>query len=188
MSLTSGSNFHFNAPLAASSAIIIPVYNEELSLPALFARLYPALDKLNIAYEIIFINDGSTDRSWEVIEELAKQFPTVKGISFRRNYGKSAALNEGFIVAQGRVIITMDADLQDSPDEIPSLYAKIKDEKYDLVSGWKKKRYDNNIISSSCRFICIFISGYSSYSKNSKRSCSTISVVDLTFLAIKVMS
>jgi glycosyltransferase involved in cell wall biosynthesis len=103
------------------------------------------MDEHNFSYEIIFISDGSTDSSWDIIESLSKKSPVVKGIKFRRNYGKSPALHCGFQRAQGDVIITMDADLQDSPDEIPELYRMIKEDGYDLVSGWKKKRYDNKL-------------------------------------------
>jgi glycosyltransferase involved in cell wall biosynthesis len=123
-------------------SIIIPLYNEEKSLKELADWLVRVLSANNFNYEIIFVDDGSSDKSWNVIEQLATENKFVKGIKFRRNYGKSAALNEGFETAEGNVIITMDADLQDSPDEIPSLYKMIAEEKYDLVSGWKKKRYD----------------------------------------------
>jgi glycosyltransferase involved in cell wall biosynthesis len=123
-------------------SIVIPLYNEAESLPELYAWIEKVMNEYQFSYEIIFISDGSTDRSWEVIEELRKKSPFVKGIKFRRNYGKSPALHCGFQKAQGEVVITMDADLQDSPDEIPELYRMIKVEGYDLVSGWKKKRYD----------------------------------------------
>ena len=124
-------------------SIVIPLYNEEESLPELCKWIRDVADKNQYDYEIILIDDGSTDDSWKVIEELSKNHPVIKGIRFQRNYGKSAGLNEGFRAAQGNVIITMDADLQDSPDEIPDLYKMIAEEHYDLVSGWKKKRYDN---------------------------------------------
>lgn len=123
-------------------SVIVPLYNEEESLPELEQWISRVMDEHGFNYEIIFVNDGSTDRSWEVITDLARKNPAVKGVSFRRNYGKSPALNTGFRRAKGDVVITMDADLQDSPDEIPELYHMIKDEGYDLVSGWKKKRYD----------------------------------------------
>ena len=123
-------------------SVVVPLLNEEESLPELHAWIKEVMDKHAYSYEVIFIDDGSTDRSWSVIEELKAKDPNVKGIKFRRNYGKSAALNVGFEAAEGEVVITMDADLQDSPDEIPDLLTMIKDEKYDLVSGWKKKRYD----------------------------------------------
>jgi len=123
-------------------SVVIPLYNEEESLPELFAWIARVMNENNFSYEVIFVNDGSRDRSWEVIEELASQSPNVRGIKFRRNYGKSPALFCGFREAQGDVVITMDADLQDSPDEIPALYKMITEENYDLVSGWKKKRYD----------------------------------------------
>lgn len=124
-------------------SIVIPLYNEEESLPELCEWIRDVADKNQYDYEIILIDDGSTDDSWKVIEELSNNHPVIKGIRFQRNYGKSAGLNEGFRAAQGNVIITMDADLQDSPDEIPDLYKMIAEDHYDLVSGWKKKRYDN---------------------------------------------
>ena len=123
-------------------SVVIPLYNEEESLPELFAWIQRVMKENGFSYEVIFVNDGSTDRSWNVIEELAAKHPEAKGIKFRRNYGKSPALYCGFEKAQGEVVITMDADLQDSPDEIPELYRMITEEGYDLVSGYKKKRYD----------------------------------------------
>lgn len=123
-------------------SVIVPLYNEAESLPELEAWIKRVMDENHFSYEIIFVNDGSTDDSWSVIETLAKGNPNVKGVSFRRNYGKSPALNTGFARAKGRVVITMDADLQDSPDEIPELYRMITEDGYDLVSGYKKKRYD----------------------------------------------
>ena len=123
-------------------SIIIPLYNEEESLPELHAWIDRVMNAHGFSYEIIFVNDGSTDHSWDVIEELKKEHDEVKGIKFRRNYGKSPALYCGFKRAKGDVVITMDADLQDSPDEIPELYRMITEDKYDLVSGNKKKRYD----------------------------------------------
>ena len=123
-------------------SVVIPLYNEEESLPELFAWIQRVMMQNGFSYEVIFVNDGSTDRSWQVIEELAAQNDTVKGIKFRRNHGKSPALYCGFEKAQGDVVITMDAGLQDSPDEIPELYRMITEDKYDLVSGYKKKRYD----------------------------------------------
>ncbi len=123
-------------------SVVIPLYNEDESLPELFAWIERVMKENNFTYEVIFVNDGSTDRSWEVIEELGKKSACVKGIKFRRNYGKSPALFCGFEQAQGDVVITMDADLQDSPDEIPELYRMIKEDGYDLVSGYKQKRYD----------------------------------------------
>ncbi|WP_069658645.1 glycosyltransferase family 2 protein [Arcticibacter eurypsychrophilus] len=123
-------------------SVVIPLFNEEESLPELVEWNCRVMEAHHFIFEIILIDDGSTDRSWEVIEELKKQTPQLRGIKFRRNYGKSAALNVGFEAAQGNVVITMDADLQDSPDEIPLLYSRIMDEKYDLISGWKKKRHD----------------------------------------------
>ena len=124
-------------------SVVIPLYNEEESLPELYQWIVRVMDANHFSYEVIFVNDGSTDRSWQVIEDLKKQNPDhVHGIKFRRNYGKSPALFCGFQKAEGDVVITMDADLQDSPDEIPELYRMITAEGYDLVSGWKKKRYD----------------------------------------------
>lgn len=123
-------------------SVVVPLFNEEESLPELFAWIERVMKANNFTYEVIFVNDGSTDHSWEVIERLSRQSECVKGIKFRRNYGKSPALHCGFAQAQGDVVITMDADMQDSPDEIPGLYKMIKTDGYDLVSGYKKKRYD----------------------------------------------
>lgn len=124
-------------------SVIIPLLNEEESLPELAAWIQKVMNENNFSYEILFIDDGSRDKSWQIIELLHKENNCVKGIKFRRNYGKSAALNTGFQKAEGDVIITMDADLQDSPEEIPELYKMIMKEGYDLVSGWKKVRYDS---------------------------------------------
>ncbi len=124
-------------------SIIIPLFNEAESLPPLYDWIKRVMDENKFSYEIIFINDGSTDDSWKVINDLKSKDDCVKAIRFRRNYGKSPALFCGFEKAQGDVVITMDADLQDSPDEIPELFRMIKEDGYDLVSGWKKKRYDN---------------------------------------------
>ena len=123
-------------------SVVIPLFNEEESLGELFGWIKRVMDANDFSYEVIFVNDGSTDHSWDKVTELKQTNPEVKGIKFRRNYGKSAALFCGFEKAQGDVVITMDADLQDSPDEIPELYRMITEEKYDLVSGYKKKRYD----------------------------------------------
>ena len=123
-------------------SVVIPLFNEAESLPELFEWIERVMKANGLSYEIIFVNDGSTDHSWEVIEQLRQRSPYVHGIKFRRNYGKSPALHCGFQRAEGDVVITMDADLQDSPDEIPELYRMIKEDGYDLVSGWKKKRYD----------------------------------------------
>ena len=123
-------------------SVVIPLFNEEESIPELFAWIERVMKANGFSYEVIFVNDGSTDRSWEIIEQLKNQSPFVKGIKFRRNYGKSPALYCGFKEAEGDVVITMDADLQDSPDEIPELYRMITEDGYDLVSGWKQKRYD----------------------------------------------
>ena len=122
--------------------VVVPLYNEAESLPELASWIERVMKDNNFSYEVLMINDGSTDNSWEVIERLHRENPAVKGVCFRRNYGKSPALNTGFERAQGDVVITMDADLQDSPDEIPALYKMITADGYDLVSGWKKKRYD----------------------------------------------
>lgn len=124
-------------------SIVIPLYNEEESLPELEAWIKRVMEENNYSYEIIMVDDGSTDNSWKVIEELHQINSLVKGIKFQRNYGKSAALNEGFKMAKSEVVITMDADLQDSPDEIPELRKMVLGDGYDIVSGWKKKRYDN---------------------------------------------
>lgn len=123
-------------------SVIIPLYNEEESLPELYSWIARVMKANGFSYEIIFVNDGSTDNSWKVIEDLSKKAEEVKGIKFRRNYGKSPALYCGFKEAKGDVVITMDADLQDSPDEIPGLYKMITEDGYDLVSGYKQKRYD----------------------------------------------
>ena len=123
--------------------LVIPLKDEEESLPELSEWISRVMNANNYSYEIIFVDDGSTDNSWNIIEELRNKNPNIKGIKFQRNYGKSAGLNEGFRAAQGDVIITMDADLQDSPDEVPELRRMIIEDGYDLVSGWKKKRYDN---------------------------------------------
>ena len=126
-------------------SIVIPLLNEDESLPELVAWIERVMSDNGYSYEIIMIDDGSTDNSWQVIENLREKNPCVKGIRFQRNYGKSAALNEGFKASQGEIIITMDADMQDSPDEIPALRNMILQGGYDIVSGWKKKRYDNTL-------------------------------------------
>ncbi|MFN4005951.1 MAG: glycosyltransferase family 2 protein [Chitinophagaceae bacterium] len=126
-------------------SIVIPLYNEEESLPELTQWIERVATSHQYSYEIILVDDGSTDRSWQIVQQLSQQNANIKGIKFQRNYGKSAALNEGFKAAQGEVVITMDADLQDSPDEIPELRRMIIEDKFDLVSGWKRKRYDNAI-------------------------------------------
>ncbi len=126
-------------------SVVIPLFNEEESLPELCAWIQKIMDENGFSYEVILVDDGSTDRSWCVIEQLCTGHPCIKGIKFQRNYGKSAALNEGFRAARGEVVITMDADLQDSPDEIPELRKMIVEDGYDMVSGWKKKRYDSTL-------------------------------------------
>lgn len=126
-------------------SIIVPLYNEEESLPELMEWIHRVMEEHRYSYEVIMVDDGSDDGSWEVVETLSEKYASLKGIKFRRNYGKSAALNAGFDLAGGDVVITMDADLQDSPDEIPDLYRMIKEDGYDLVSGWKKVRYDSKL-------------------------------------------
>jgi glycosyltransferase involved in cell wall biosynthesis len=126
-------------------SIVIPLYNEEESLPELMAWIDRVCVANSYSYEVIMVDDGSKDNSWDVIRDLSAKYPAVKGIKFQRNYGKSPALHEGFKAAAGNVVITMDADLQDSPDEIPELYKMIMQDGYDLVSGWKKVRYDNAV-------------------------------------------
>ena len=126
-------------------SIVVPLFNEDESLPHLAEWIDRVMEEHHFDYEVIMVDDGSRDNSWQVIEELHGKNSRYKGVKFRRNYGKSAALNVGFAHAQGDVVITMDADLQDSPDEVPELYRMIKEDGYDLVSGWKKKRYDSKL-------------------------------------------
>jgi glycosyltransferase involved in cell wall biosynthesis len=151
-------------------SVVIPLFNEEESLPELAAWIDKVMLENNFSYEIIMIDDGSKDNSWHVVEELQSKNPLIKGIKFRRNYGKSAALFCGFDVAQGDVVITMDADLQDSPDEIPGLYKMITEEGFDLVSGWKKKRFDpvlsKNIPSKIYNFTVRRITGIKLHDMN----------------------
>ncbi len=123
-------------------SVVVPLYNEDESLPELLAWIDRVMQEHSLTYEAILVDDGSKDTSWEVINQLQNIYPSVRGIKFRRNYGKSAALFCGFEAAKGDVVITMDADLQDSPDEIPELFRMVKEENYDIVSGWKQKRYD----------------------------------------------
>ena len=123
-------------------SIVVPLFNEEESLPELCGWIDRVLSENSLTYEVILVDDGSNDGSWEQIKSLKKTYPQVRGIRFRRNYGKSAALHTGFGAARGEVVITMDADLQDSPEEIPEMHRMIIEEGYDVVSGWKKKRYD----------------------------------------------
>lgn len=123
-------------------SVVVPLYNEEESLPELMAWIHRVMQAEGLNYEVIMVDDGSKDGSWKAIKHLRSQYPSLRGFSFRRNYGKSAALNVGFEACRGQVVVTMDADLQDSPDELPALYSKIKNEGFDLISGWKKKRYD----------------------------------------------
>ena len=129
-------------------SVIIPLYNEEESLPELAAWIERVVNEQSLSYEVLMVDDGSTDGSWKVVEQLHATNPNIKGIKFRTNYGKSAALNTAFAACEGDVVITMDADLQDSPDEIPELYRMITEEGYDVVSGWKKKRYDNVMLKN----------------------------------------
>ena len=126
-------------------SIVVPLFNEDESLPHLAEWIDRVMEEHHFDYEVVMVDDGSKDNSWKVIEHLHAKNPRYKGVKFRRNYGKSAALNVGFGQAQGDVVITMDADLQDSPDEVPELYRMIKEDGYDLVSGWKKKRYDSKL-------------------------------------------
>ncbi len=138
-------NTPFPSGVILDLSIVIPLYNEDESLPELTAWIHKVMVENNFSYEIVFVDDGSTDNSWEVIQNLKKEFAQIKAIKFQRNYGKSAGLNEGFKMASGKVVVTMDADLQDSPDELPELYKMIVEDGYDLVSGWKKKRYDSKL-------------------------------------------
>lgn len=147
---------------AVDISVVVPIYNEEESLPELCDWISRVMQSHGFTYEIILVDDGSEDASWKVVQAQAAANPMIKGIRFNRNFGKSAALNTGFKVTQGEVVITMDADLQDSPDEIPGLYKKIKEEGYDMVSGWKKKRHDplsKTIPSKFFNFVTRKISG-----------------------------
>jgi glycosyltransferase involved in cell wall biosynthesis len=151
-------------------SIVIPLFNEEESLPELAGWIDKVMRENNFSYEIIMIDDGSKDNSWQVVEDLQSKNPLIKGIKFRRNYGKSAALYCGFDIVQGDVVITMDADLQDSPEEIPELFKMIKQDGYDLVSGWKKKRFDpvlsKNIPSKIYNFTVRCITGIKLHDMN----------------------
>ena len=151
-------------------SVVIPLFNEEESLPELAAWIEEVMRENDFSYEIIMIDDGSKDNSWQVVEDIITKNPSIKGIKFRRNYGKSAALYCGFDIVQGDVVITMDADLQDSPDEIPELFKMIKEDGYDLVSGWKKKRYDpvfsKNIPSKIYNFTVRCITGIKLHDMN----------------------
>ena len=126
-------------------SIVISLYNEEESLPELIEWIEKVMTKEGYKYEVIMVNDGSTDASWKIVKDLASKNPAIRGICIRRNYGKSAALYHGFAAAEGRVVVTMDADLQDSPEEIPEMYRMVTEEGWDIVSGWKKQRYDNKL-------------------------------------------
>jgi glycosyltransferase involved in cell wall biosynthesis len=151
-------------------SVVVPLFNEEESLPELHDWIVRIMRDNNFSYEIIFVDDGSRDKSWPVIEKLSQSNPNVRGLKFRRNYGKSPALHVGFEAAKGDVVITMDADLQDSPDEIPELYKMITKDNYDLVSGWKQKRYDNavtkNIPSKLFNYTTRVISGIKLHDMN----------------------
>ena len=129
-------------------SVVIPLFNEEQSLDELYSSIVKTISKINLKFEIIFIDDGSKDDSWEIIKNIAKKYSNVKGIKFLRNFGKSQALSAGFKESTGDIVITLDADLQDDPEEIESLYKLIKEENFDLVSGWKKKRYDSLIFKN----------------------------------------
>jgi len=137
--------------MSLNISIVIPLLNESESLPELEAWIRRVMDANNFSYEVIFVDDGSTDNSWEVIENLVKQNSSIKGIKFRRNYGKSAGLSEGFNAATGDIVFTMDADLQDSPDELPEMYRMVVEDGYDLVSGWKQKRFDSFIKNNTSK-------------------------------------
>lgn len=130
---------------AKDLSIVISLFNEEESLPELIKWIEDVMKKEGYKYEVIMVDDGSRDKSWQVVKELSENNPAIRGIRFRRNYGKSAALYHGFAAAEGRVVVTMDADLQDSPEEIPEMYRMIIEEGFDIVSGWKKKRHDNKL-------------------------------------------
>lgn len=152
-------------------SIVIPLLNEAESLPELSAWIDRVCMAHHFSYEILFVDDGSTDDSWQVIEQLRTANPSIKGIKFQRNYGKSAALNEAFKATKGDVVITMDADLQDSPDEIPELRRMILEDKYDLVSGWKKKRYDNALTKNLPSKLYNAVSGWMSGIKLHDMNC-----------------
>lgn len=152
-------------------ALVIPAFNEEESIPELFEWIEKVLSGTKYSYEIWFIDDGSTDGTWNKIETLNASYPQVRGIKFRRNYGKSAALNTGFHHCQADVVITMDADLQDNPEEIPELYKMIMEQKYDVVSGWKKKRYDNAITKNIPSKIYNSVTGWMSGVKLHDMNC-----------------
>jgi glycosyltransferase involved in cell wall biosynthesis len=167
-------------------SIIIPLFNEEESLPELSAWIERVMADNNFSYEVVLIDDGSTDSSWQVIQTLFNQNNHIKGIKFQRNYGKSAALNEGFKAAKGNVVITMDADLQDSPDEIPSLYKMVTQDKFDLVSGWKKKRYDNTLTKNIPSKIFNAAARYSSGIKLHDFNCGLKAYCSKTIKSIEV--
>ena len=133
-------------------SIVVPLYNEEESLHELYDWIKKVMTANNLSYEVIFVDDGSTDGSWKIISDIVAAEDNAIGVKFRRNYGKSAALNEGFRIANGDVVFTMDADLQDSPEEVPEMYRMIAEDDWDIVSGWKKKRYDPFIKRSTSKF------------------------------------
>ena len=144
-------------------SVVVPLLNEEESLPELSEWIDRVALENKLNYEVIFVDDGSTDDSWKVINQLASKNNAIKALRFRRNYGKSAALNEGFKIAQGKVIITMDADLQDSPDEIPELFDMITNQGFDMVSGWKKKRHDPISKTLPSRFLTLLHEEYQAF-------------------------
>lgn len=152
-------------------SVVVPLYNEEESLPELLSWIDRVMQQHHFSYEVILIDDGSKDGSWDVVKTLRNQYGAVKGIRFQRNYGKSAALNEGFKMAQGEFVITMDADLQDSPDEIPELVNMMREGKFDLVSGWKKKRFDNALTKNLPSKLYNYVTGKMSGVKLHDMNC-----------------
>lgn len=152
-------------------SVIIPFLNEEESIPELISWIENVMEKNHLNYEVIMIDDGSTDASWEMVLKCRQGNEKIRGIKFQRNYGKSAALNEGFKAAQGDFIVTMDADLQDSPEEIPLLYAMIREEGFDLISGWKKKRYDNALTKNLPSKLYNYVTGKMSGTKLHDMNC-----------------
>lgn len=152
-------------------SVIIPFLNEEESIPELIGWIEKVMEKNHLDYEVIMIDDGSTDASWEMVLKCRQNNDKIRGIKFQRNYGKSAALNEGFKAAQGDFIVTMDADLQDSPEEIPLLYAMIREEGMDLISGWKKKRYDNALTKNLPSKLYNYVTGKMSGTKLHDMNC-----------------
>ena len=156
-------------------SVVVPLFNEEESLPELVAWIDRVAHENSLSYEVIMVNDGSTDRSWEVVKELSAKYPAVKGISFMRNYGKSAALYSGFEMASGEVVFTMDADLQDSPDEIPAMRRMILEDGYDLVSGWKRSATTPSVSAGQA-------SSLTSRHASCRASVCTTSTADLRYI------